>query len=133
MSFKHKCQILITLFCVESLIHLFDGAAAFFNGTAFGQFGNGFATAAIFAFLAYAIYALRSRTTYWMAVFFAALILVRFVLGTCLTIFSGTTLPMNILILGTVNSVLFGIIPLVILLPQAFRSQFIDQQNPLSP
>jgi hypothetical protein len=82
MSFKRKCQILITLFCIESLVHLADGGMAFFNAATFGQFDNSFAMAAIFAFLAYAIYSSRNKWTYWVAVFFAALVLIRFVMGT---------------------------------------------------
>jgi hypothetical protein len=132
MSFKRKCQVLITLFCLESLVHLVDGAAAFFNGAHFGQYGNGFATAAIFAFLAYAIYSSRNKWTYWLTVFFAALVLIRFVMGISLMSASGSSMPLDLLVLGAVNSVLFGIIPLALLLPKTFRVPFIKQQEALS-
>lgn len=125
MNFKTKIWILVALFATKGALHLLDGIGVLSSQGSYGEYGDAFVSAAIFAFLAYAVYASRNKWTYWVSVFFTGLVLFRFVTAFGLISYSRSNVPAELVVLGILNGLLFGLIPLIILLPKSFRTLFL--------
>jgi len=125
MKPETKILILIILFAVKGVIHLFDGVMILSSRGSYGDYGDAFITAAIMGYLAYAIYSTRRKWTYWIAVFFAGLIIVRFVMAMGIQIYSTDQLPAGLLVFSVMNGVLFGLIPLLLLFEKGIRNEFL--------
>lgn len=124
MKFDTKIWILITLFGVKALLHLIDGINAFSTGASYGAYGDAFVTSAIMAYIAYVLYSTRNKWTYWIAVFFAGLVLVRFLMAMGLMLYSSTELSAGLATFAVLNGVVFGLVPLLLLAGKDVRSAF---------
>ena len=124
MKLNTKLLILIVLFGIKASLHFVDGISGFFGGASYGDYGNAFVTGGIMMYIAYVIYSTRTKLTYWTAVLFVGLVLIRFVLGTGFLIFSETPFSLLLIVIAISNVLIFGIIPLLILLNKEVRDSF---------
>lgn len=124
MKFNTKILILVILFGIKAFLHLVDGINAFSTGASYGAYGDAFVTSAIMAYIAYALYSSRNKWTYWIAVFFTGLVLVRFLMAMGLMSYSGTELSAGLTTLAVLNGVVFGLVLLLLLAEKDIRSAF---------
>ncbi len=81
MKTSQKILALIFIFAIQSALHLVDGFSLLYQKAGYGEYGHQFVMFAIMAYIAYLVYSVKDKSSYWLAVIFAGLVLLRSVLG----------------------------------------------------
>lgn len=126
MKLKTKIVILTILFAARATIYFFDGIIAFANSASYGDYGNAFVNAGIMAYIAYSIYITRKKWTYWIAIIFVSIVLLRFMLAIVFLAFSEVSISIGPILLTILNAVIFGIVPFLFLNQKDMRNYFLS-------
>lgn len=128
MKLETKISILTVLFGVQSALQLINGVLGLLGGVSYGEYGDAFIQAGIMGYLAYVVYKTRTKWTYWFAMFFVGLAVVRSVVGIGLIAYSGIAPSAGETILMTFVVVTFGLIPLLLLLNKEIRVAYLSSE-----
>lgn len=128
MKLETKISILTVLFGVQSALQLINGVLGILGGVSYGEYGDAFIQAGIMGYLAYVVYKTRTKWTYWFAMFFVGLAVVRSAVGIGLIAYSGIAPSAGETILMTFVVVTFGLIPLLLLLNKEIRVAYLSSK-----
>ena len=129
MSLKNKILLLVCVFGIQSSLQLISGIIGVLDGVSYGEYGNAFIQAGIMGYLAYAIYSTRTKWVYWFSMFFVGLAMIRFIAGTGLIVYSGIAPSAWQTALMVFVIIVFGIIPLLLLLNKEIRAIFLSSKT----
>lgn len=132
MNQNKKILVLAALFGLQSVLQFLSGVSGLIEGASYGEYGNSFAQAGVMGYLGYLIYATRKKWVYWSAMFFVGLAMIRFVIGSGLIAYFGGTPSAGQLTLVVFTIVVFGIIPLLLLLNKELRTAYLSQNDSLT-
>lgn len=128
MKLHSRILILVILFGFKGILYLFDGVTAPTKGVSSVDYSGAFINAFTMAFVAYVLLKKKEKWAYWIAVFFAGLVVVRFVLGIGLLLLADPSLlPTPAIVSAILNVVTFGVIPLILLSARELRSLFLHR------
>jgi len=127
MKLSTKILTLVILFGIRTLIYLADGIYALIGGASYGEYGNAFVNVGIMGYIAYSLYATRNKWAYWLAVIFTSIALIRIVIGTGLIASSGIAPSGGEITLFAIFFVVFGIVPLTLLLNKEIRATYLTK------
>lgn len=126
---KSKLLIIVSLFVIQAVLYFINAVTGYFAGVTYGVFGNAFVYAGIMGFIAYVLYFQRNKHTYFAAIFFSALTLIRSAIGIGLSIFSNSDFPISFMVLSVIGGFIFGIVPIFFLLNKEIRTTFLNAEK----
>lgn len=125
MATRRKLQAAVVLLGLQSALYLFSGIGHLTAGGAYAEYGHMFIMCGIYAFIAYSLLNTKNQQILWLAYFFTGLAVGRFVIfGGLIALLNPAAITLSEHILPTAFVVLFGLIPLVLLLQKDVRAQF---------
>jgi predicted signal transduction protein with EAL and GGDEF domain len=129
MTLSASLRLLVALFGAKAVLHFLDGVGGLYSGASYGDYGDAFVNAGFAAYIAYGIWATRSKWVYWLAVVVAAIVVLRFALGTGLIFLSQTHPPTWAVTIVVLDALLFGVIPLLLLALREVRGSFFPENR----
>lgn len=135
MNTNTKILILFILFGLRAVLYFLYGISSLLNAAPYAEYGDTFVQAGIMAYLAYVVKYQRTKWTYWVIVLFVGLDVVRFLFGSgIIVLFADEIRSLSLILLATLNTLVFAVIPLFILFQKDMRNLFLRTSNgPLTP
>jgi|SRR3989344_7957101 len=126
MKLNTKIWILVVLFGVRGVLYFTEGILGLIEEAPYGEYGDAFVNAGIMGYIAYLIFAKRNKWAYWFALVFTGFALLRFAMGIGLFAYSDISLSVELLMLAILYMVIFGAVPLLLLLNKEIRKSFLQ-------